>query len=228
MKKTLKFVILVGSLALLVVSFFLFSKRGFVAQYGLTYENAIADSDLSSDFYFDLAKYAEERTEADVVYDGAYYPIAYPMGDVDSHKGVCTDVVIRSYRKLGIDLQELVHVDMNDNFLQYPKLWGLLRTDTNIDHRRVPNLMVFFKRQGATLAISENPSDYEPGHIVAWDLGGGVTHIGIVSTKKSMVSGNPMLVHNIGAGPKLEDMLFDYQIIGHYAYAAKSEVNKKP
>lgn len=165
-----------------------------------------------------LASAALALTEDEVTYDPSYFSIPYPNGDVPAHKGVCTDVVIRAYRDLGIDLQELVHQDMKAHFEKYPNLWGLKRTDTNIDHRRVPNLMVFFKRKAIEKSISSNPNDYLPGDIVCWSLGGGKTHIGVVSDKKTTDLNRYKIVHNIGAGQVLEDVLFDYKIIGHYAY----------
>lgn len=165
-----------------------------------------------------LSQAALELTKDDVTYDPAYFKIAYPGGDAPKDKGVCTDVVIRAYRKLGIDLQQKVHEDMKAHFSVYPKKWGLKTTDTNIDHRRVPNLMTFFERKGTVLAKSKNPSDYRPGEIVCWDLGGGITHIGIVVDKKSPQNDRYMVVHNIGSGQRLEDCLFSFQIIGHYRY----------
>ena len=133
----------------------------------------------------DLVEAALELTQEQVTYDGGYFSIPYPNGDVPKGKGVCTDVVIRAYRKLGIDLQKEVHEDMKANFWAYPNIWGLSRTDTNIDHRRVPNLMTYFKRQGAEKAITNNAKDYLPGELVCWNLGGAITHIGIVVDKKS-------------------------------------------
>ncbi|TMU56746.1 DUF1287 domain-containing protein [Flagellimonas algicola] len=166
----------------------------------------------------ELADAALELTEQQVTYDSSYFSIAYPNGDVPSDKGVCTDVIIRAYRKIGIDLQKRVHQDMKAHFQEYPKIWGLQSTDTNIDHRRVPNLMTYFKRQGASLAISNRAADYLPGDVVCWNLGGGTTHIGIVSRKKSHVERRYLIVHNIGRGQVLEDCLFDFKIIGHYRY----------
>lgn len=153
-----------------------------------------------------------------VTYDPTYFNIAYPNGDVPSDKGVCTDVIIRAYRKLGIDLQKEVHEDMKVNFNRYPKNWGLTRPDKNIDHRRVPNLMVFFSRYGRTKLMTENPKDYLPGDIVCWNLGGAITHIGIVVNKKSLDNERYLIVHNIGGGQVIADCLFDYKIIGHYSY----------
>ncbi|PKP37888.1 MAG: DUF1287 domain-containing protein, partial [Bacteroidetes bacterium HGW-Bacteroidetes-15] len=134
-------------------------------------------------------------------------------------RGVCTDVIVRAYRVLGIDLQKEVHEDMSLNFNLYPKNWGLSKPDKNIDHRRVPNLMVYFARQGEELSITNNPENYLPGDIVAWDLGGGLTHIGIVINKRSVDSKRNLIVHNIGNGQEISDCLFEYKIIGHYRYA---------
>lgn len=165
-----------------------------------------------------LSESAIELTKQKVVYDPSYFSIDYPNGDVPSDKGVCTDVVIRAYRKIGIDLQKEVHEDMKANFNIYPKIWGLKRTDKNIDHRRVPNLMTFFERKGAEKVISKNPTDYKPGDIVCWSLGGALTHIGIVVNKKSKDGKRNLIVHNIGSGQVLEDCLFNFKIIGHYRY----------
>jgi uncharacterized protein YijF (DUF1287 family) len=157
-------------------------------------------------------------TEQYVEYDPSYFQLDYPNGDVPSNKGVCTDVVIRAYRKLGIDLQKEIHEDMKSHFGEYPKNWGLSGPDKNIDHRRVPNLMTFFERYGSVLSITQNPTDYKPGDIVCWNLSGGRTHIGIVSSNKTENGQTPLIVHNIGSGQVLEDMLFDFKIIGHYRY----------
>lgn len=165
-----------------------------------------------------LAAKALTLTEQDVEYDPAYFSIPYPNGDVPAGKGVCTDVVVRSYRLMGADLQQLVHEDMKAHFDLYPKKWGLSRPDPNIDHRRVPNLMTFFERFGTVKPITDNSADYVPGDIVAWDLGSGVTHIGVVSNKRSSDGERHLIVHNIGAGQVLEDCLFSFTIIGHYSY----------
>ncbi len=168
-----------------------------------------------------LVAAALERTEHFVIYNGSYRKIAYPMGDVPEHFGVCTDVVIRSYRALGIDLQQLVHEDMRTHFDLYPKNWGMQKPDSNIDHRRVPNLQRFFSRHGRKLPISQHAEDYKPGDLVTWVVGGSRPHIGIVTDKHKPGSKRPMIVHNIGWGPKLDDMLFDYPITGHYRYIPK-------
>jgi len=170
------------------------------------------------DFYHQLSDASLSLTKQDVTYDPAYFSIEYPNGDVPSNKGVCTDVVIRAYRKLGIDLQKEVHEDMKVNFGLYPKNWGLSKTDKNIDHRRVPNLMKFFSRFGKVKSISKNSEDYVPGDIICWSLGGGLTHIGLVVNKKSEDQRRYLIVHNIGGGQVLADCLFDYKIIGHYRY----------
>lgn len=161
-----------------------------------------------------------ELTNDRVVYDPSYFSIAYPMGDVPADRGVCTDVVIRAYRKLGIDLQKEVHEDMKANFGLYPKMWGMKTTDRNIDHRRVLNLMTFFERHGEALPVTQSAGDYLPGDIVCWYLDArGTTHIGIVSAVCSADGRRYKIVHNIGAGQRCEDVLFSYyRIIGHYRY----------
>ena len=169
-------------------------------------------------FYDSLAKFAISLTTKSVEYDPSYVTIAYPNGDVAENKGVCTDVIIRAYRKMGIDLQKEVHEDMVAHFSKYPKKWGLTSPDKNIDHRRVPNLMIFFARHGTEKPITNNPKDYKPGDIVCWNLGLGVTHIGLVVNTKSADGKRYKIVHNIGAGQVEEDMLFNYTIIGHYQY----------
>lgn len=148
-------------------------------------------------------------------YDPAYRPLSYPGGDVPLATGVCTDVIIRALRQQSLDLQKEVHEDMRANFSAYPKKWGLTKPDKNIDHRRVPNLMTWFKRKGHSLTITQKPADYLPGDIVTWDLGNGLTHIGIVSDRRS-VQGIPLIIHNIGNGTQEEDLLFGYKITGHY------------
>ena len=167
-----------------------------------------------------LSNAAIALTKNAVVYDPTYFKIAYPLGDVPAGKGVCTDVVIRAYRKLNIDLQRLVHEDMVLHFNIYPNRWGLKKTDTNIDHRRVPNLMVFFNRFGRSLPRTLVPTDYFTGDIVCWDLGGGITHIGIVIENRSKDGKRHLIVHNIGDGQVMEDCLFNWKIIGHYRYGA--------
>jgi len=171
-----------------------------------------------NDFYKRLSTAAISLTMDQVKYDPTYFVIKYPNGDVPADRGVCTDVVIRAYRKLGIDLQKEVHEDMKLNFHLYPKNWGMKSTDKNIDHRRVPNLMKFFERHNGVLTVTNEPSDYKPGDLVCWNLGGGINHIGIVVDKKSQDGQRYMIVHNIGAGQVFADCLFEYKIIGHYRY----------
>jgi uncharacterized protein YijF (DUF1287 family) len=173
-----------------------------------------------SAFTQQLVAAAIERTHHVVRYDPAYVRIPYPNGDVPADTGVCTDEIIRIYRAVGIDLQKEVHEDMQANFSTYPNQtrWGLTHTDTNIDHRRVPNLMVFFSRKGQKLPLSLRAEDYSPGDLVTWDLGGNVPHIGMVIDRKSPQSGRHLIIHNIGAGPKIEDVLFNWRITGHYRY----------
>lgn len=173
-------------------------------------------SAVAESFSNQLSEAAINRTTLNVRYDGSYYQLAYPNGDVPAHIGVCTDLVIRSYRQLGVDLQKLVHEDMRAAFTAYPskRIWGLSKPDRNIDHRRVPNLQVFFERHGEKLAVTEQEQDYLAGDIVTWMLPGNLPHIGIVVE----FNNRPWIVHNIGAGPKLEDVLFDYRITGHYRF----------
>jgi uncharacterized protein len=172
------------------------------------------------EFLTRLVAAAIERTHHTVRYDAAYVRIPYPGGDVPADTGVCTDEIIRVYRKVGVDLQREVHEDMVKNIGAYPHQWKQTArgTDTNIDHRRVPNLRVFFSRKGESLSTNTRAEDYAPGDLVTWDLGGGVPHIGIVVDKKAPGSLNYMIVHNIGRGPQMEDVLFDWKITGHYRY----------
>lgn len=165
-----------------------------------------------------LSNAAISIIDESIVYTPDYVSIKYPNGDVPSKTGVCSDVVIRAYRKLSIDLQKEVHEDMKANFSKYPTKWGLKKTDTNIDHRRVPNLEVFFERKGKKLPISKNASDYKTGEMVTWMIGGKLPHIGIVTHKKSSDGKRPLLVHNVGGGQVLEDCLFSYEIVGHYLF----------
>jgi uncharacterized protein YijF (DUF1287 family) len=191
---------------------------------------SFAQHDSSSEaanhaFLAKLSDAAIERTHYTVRYDPKYVRIPYPGGDVPADTGVCTDEVIRAYRTLGIDLQKEVHEDIMANFASYPNhaRWMLQHPDANIDHRRVPNLMVFFSRKGTSLATSRVAEDYGPGDLVTWDLGGGVPHIGIVVDRKSPETGRYLVVHNIGEGPKKEDVLLRWKITGHYRYYGPSQ-----
>ena len=165
-----------------------------------------------------LADAAEQRCSLSITYDGSYQRLAYPWGDVAADRGVCSDVVVRSYRALGYDLQQLVHEDMKRHFSAYPQQWGLSGSDKNIDHRRVPNLMCFFKRHGESLSTADDSTLYQLGDVVAWRLMNNLTHIGIVSRCKNQDASRYCIVHNIGSGPELEDCLFSWDIIGHYRY----------
>ncbi len=191
-----------------ILSFFIAMMCWIVPQ---VYGNSFGDA---------LSEAAKARTRRPITYDGAYFKMDYPNGDVPAHLGVCTDVVIRAYRALGIDLQKEVHEDMAKNFTAYPsqRIWGLKTPDTNIDHRRVPNLQVFFSRKGQKLQTSANPADYRPGDLVTWTIPGNLPHIGIVVADRSSDGLRPLIVHNIGRGPKMEDMLTVYPITGHYRY----------
>lgn len=162
-----------------------------------------------------LAEAAQAQVGVTVGYDGAYVEIDYPGGDVQSHTGVCTDVVVRAFRELGTDLQVEVHEDMSAHFDQYPQKWGLPGPDRNIDHRRVPNLQTYFDRQGAAVEITDEGLDYWPGDIVTWSVYGR-PHTGIVSTTLARSATRYCIVHNFGRGTRIEDILFDYEITGHY------------
>ena len=179
---------------------------------GVAIESAVAVGNL------DIATAARAQIGQTLTYNPDYERIAYPMGDVPLSRGVCTDVVIRALRAVDVDLQRLVHEDMVAHFASYPRDWGLLKPDSNIDHRRVPNLRVYFNRQGRALPVSANPSEYAPGDIVTWRLESGRPHIGIVSDAVDAQSGNPFVIHNIGLGAREENVLFDYEITGHYRW----------
>jgi len=194
---------------------------GFVLACWLTIHGAQAQQSAPGDARAArLVAAAIERTRHDVTYDGSYRSIAYPMGDVPGETGVCTDLVIRAYRAgLEIDLQQRVNEDMRVAFDRYPRAWGLSRPDTNIDHRRVPNLETFFRRHGEILPVTDAPGDYRPGDLVTWRLNGAsLPHVGIVTDRHAPSTGNPIIAHNIGRGPELSDMLFDYPIAGHFRY----------
>jgi uncharacterized protein len=169
-------------------------------------------------FALKLSDAALSLTKNKVTYDPSYFVIKYPAGDIPADKGVCTDVVIRAYRKLGIDLQKEVHEDMAKNFSKYPKTWGLKKPDTNIDHRRVPNLQVFFARYGKSKSTETKPALYVPGDIVTWLLPENLTHTGMVVNRKSADGKRYLIVHNIGKGQVMEDCLFKFKITGHYQY----------
>lgn len=184
--------------------------------------NAYAENQTqtTNTFAEKLSNAAISIIDPSIDYDPAYFSIEYPNGDLPANKGVCTDVIIRSYRKLGIDLQKEVHEDMIAHFAEYPNLekWGMTKTDTNIDHRRVPNLEIFFERNGDKLVITQDPKDYKTGEIVTWLINNKLPHIGIVTNKKSKDGKRNLIVHNVGNGQVLQDCLFEYKIVGHYRY----------
>lgn len=187
--------------------------------YSLSFLLLIYSWNQEKSFQQKLADAAITLTKDQVVYNGAYVSIPYPNGDVPASQGVCTDVIVRAYRKLGIDLQKEVHIDMKSNFSNYPKTWGLKNTDTNIDHRRVPNLETFFTRKGQKLTISKNAADYKTGEMVTWMIGGKMPHIGIITHLKTRDGKRPLIVHNVGGGQVLEDCLFKYEIVGRYKFS---------
>lgn len=168
----------------------------------------------------DLGRAAEAIARRPTKYDPAYVAIDYPGGDVAPDRGVCTDVVIRAFRAQGFDLQRAVHEDMTADFAAYPDLWGLQQPDANIDHRRVPNLMAWFERHGDVLPITTDGADYWPGDVVTWDLGAGWAHIGVVTTEPAPGSDRHLIAHHIGGPPRVDDVLFEWPILGHYRYVA--------
>lgn len=171
----------------------------------------------------DLVAAAKEQIGVTLHYDPAYVKLRYPLGDVPVERGVCTDVVVRAFRRVGYDLQELVHRDMRQAWSAYPHpaQWKLKRPDTNIDHRRVPNLATFFGRHGVALAVSRDAQDYAPGDIVTWQVPPGLPHIGLVADVRT-AAGVPLVIHNIGMGTRMEDRLFSYRITGHYRFPGKA------
>jgi uncharacterized protein YijF (DUF1287 family) len=166
-----------------------------------------------------LVAAARAQVGITTIYDPAFVKLAYPGGDLPRERGVCTDVIVRAYRDaFGIDLQQLVHADMLASFANYPPMWGLRAPDTSIDHRRVPNLKVFFRRKGRELPVTRSPADYAPGDLVTQELPGGLLHIAIVSDTRSQDRTRPLVIHNIGRGTMVEDTLFAYRITGHFRF----------
>ncbi len=166
-----------------------------------------------------ILQQAREQMNTTRSYTDDYLVIQYPNGDVPVDTGACTDVIVRSFRSAGVDLQKEVHEDMAANFSKYPKKWGLTKTDTNIDHRRVPNLQTFFTRKGKSLPITADSGNYRPGDVVSWDLNGkGLTHIGLVSDLWDSNTRRYLIIHNIGYGANADDCLFEWKITGHFRY----------
>jgi uncharacterized protein len=172
-------------------------------------------------FTRDLIRAAVAQTASRVTYDGSYRRIGYPGGDVPPHIGVCTDLVVRAYRAVGVDLQVRVHEDMTAAFASYPRAWNLSRPDSNIDHRRVPNLQTYFRRRGAQQPVTDDAAAYLAGDLVTWMLPGNVPHIGLVTDQRSPDGQRPLMAHNIGRGPEIEDMLFAFPVTGHYRYGGE-------
>lgn len=164
----------------------------------------------------ELVAAARAQVGVTLAYDPSYQRIAYPMGDVPLERGVCSDVVIRAFRAVGIDLQQEMHGDMKRSIAAYPRQWGLAAPDTNIDHRRVPNLVTWFTRHGHALPVASDAAGYLPGDVVAWNLVSGRPHIGIVSDRRTDDGARPLVIHNIGWGAQEEDVLFDYRVTGHF------------
>jgi len=174
-----------------------------------------------STFVRDLIRAAVAQANERVVYDGSYRRIPYPGGDVPPDIGVCTDLVVRAYRAVGVDLQVRVHEDMTAAFASYPRAWGLSRPDSNIDHRRVPNLQTYLRRRGAQQPVTDDAAAYRAGDLVTWMLPGNVPHIGLVTDQRSPDGQRPLIAHNIGRGPQIEDMLFAFPVTGHYRYGGE-------
>jgi uncharacterized protein len=174
-----------------------------------------ATAALGQDGRLDLARGAEAQVGVTLVYDPSYVRLRYPGGDVPPERGVCADVVVRAFRRIGIDLQARLHEDMTRHFAAYPHLWSLRQPDANIDHRRVPNLMTYFERQGKALPVS---APYQPGDVVAWRLPNGLYHIGVVAQRRAPDRKHNLVVHNIGQGARTEDVLYAFEIIGHYRW----------
>ncbi len=209
-----------GAATRLLLAAMLLAPRASLPQASSHQASSHQAANMPSAYAERLVAAAIEQTRSAVVYDSAYRKIAYPGGDVPETRGVCADVVIRAYRKLGVDLQVKVHEDMLRAFSAYPHRWGLSAPDANIDHRRVPNLQAFFRRAGAELPVSGNPDDYRAGDLVTWSVPPHLPHIGIVTDRKSP-AGVPLIVHNIGRGPQIEDVLFAFPITGHYRYTGQ-------
>lgn len=181
---------------------------------------AVAPQPDEVDELASLARAAEAVARQPTKYDPAYVVIDYPGGDVPPDRGVCTDVVIRAYRTIGVDLQQAVFEDMTADFTAYPDLWGLTKPDPNIDHRRVPNLMKWFERHGDVLPITANGADYVPGDVVTWNMVAGWAHIGIVTAEPVPGSDRHLIAHHQGGAPRVDDVLFEWPIMGHYRYVA--------
>lgn len=194
---------------------FLFASVPFSS--AATGQESSAQSQITTPWSTALIRSARAQIGVTLIYDGRYQRLEFPNGDIPRQRGVCTDVVIRALRDAhSFDLQAKVNADMKAHFSSYPKIWGLSRPDSNIDHRRVPNLITYFKRHRADVPMTDNPQDYLPGDIVTWMLRPGTPHVGIVSDKVDPQSGNPLIIHNIGRGTRENDILFAYEMTGHF------------
>lgn len=193
--------------------------RAFVLLAALALQSIHAVSAQEQASTAELVAAARAQVGITLGYNGSYRRLAYPGGDVPIETGVCTDVLVRAFRVIGIDLQQRVHEDMRRAFGAYPPLWELAKPDRNIDHRRVPNLQAYFGRHGQALPVSDRAADYQPGEIVLWRLDSGLPHIGLVSDRAQ--DGRPLVIHNIGAGTREEDVLFAYRIEGRFRYPAR-------
>ncbi len=222
MKRAIKWIVALATVGILYCLWLLINVLPWRAADSSEVEAARRNLDRSDPFVARLVDAALDRTKLKVRYDGAYTLIKYPGGDVPDSIGVCTDEVIRGYRAVGIDLQQVVHGDMKAHFDEYPKLWGLAAPDTNIDHRRVPNLQTFFTRQGASLLATKDAADFKPGDLITCMVRGTRPHIAIVVPSPTS-GGRPWIVHNGGFGPKMEDKLFEWKLTGHYRWLPKSE-----
>ena len=189
-------------------------------------DELIAQLAPSASFGERLAAAALQRTKARVTYDESYYDgIPYPAGDIPSDRGYGPDLVVRSFRAVGVDLQQLVHEDMSVNFKLYPQIYPEREADPNIDHRRVPNLQRFFSRFGESLPSNRDDGAYSVGDIVIWQVGRD-RHIGIVVPGPGQRSSERWAVHNLNAGPVWEHCLFDFEVVGHYRYDGSREPGK--
>ncbi len=178
-------------------------------------------SNFTPAFGAKLEQAALDRLNPSIRYDARYVKIGYPWGDVPETTGVCSDVIIRSYRALGIDLQQMLHEDMKRAFRAYPskRIYGLKRPDPNIDHRRVVNLEAFFERTGASIPVGTSPDDFLPGDVLTWRLSGNEPHTGIVIAERHPTSGYPLVVHNLGAGVRKDDLIKLSRPSGHFRFA---------
>jgi uncharacterized protein len=167
------------------------------------------------DIRIKIAQAALEQVGVTTIYAPGYVRLRYPGGDIPPEQGVCSDIIIRAFRHIGVDLQKEVHEDMVKHFGEYPKIWKMKVPDPNIDHRRVPNLMKYFQRRGKSVRIY---SEFKPGDIVAWQLEFGLFHIGIVSADAVPKENRYYMIHNIGEGARKEDVLHKFKIIGHYRW----------